>query len=63
MKSKILATISILKVARDHVAEIKAHPVEGDPALGLVEDIEMGLGWVLKKLEKLHDIHDDRGPR
>ena len=60
MNNKIQAVITIVKVAQDHVAEIKAHPVEDPTAALLIDDVELGLGWIRRKLETLSTIDISR---
>ncbi len=61
MKTKIQAVISVLKVAQDHVSEIKAHPSQDETTRGLIEDVELGLVWALNKMQKLNTHIPDSG--
>ena len=60
MKTKIQATVSIVKVAQDHVNEIRTKYSNDEMAREIIDDIEVGLNWLLKKLDKLNAMAHTR---
>ena len=63
MKNKIQVVISIIKVAQDHVAEMKADPAKNERVEEILDDLGQGLGWLQKKLDKLNEISAVPGTR